>query len=135
MPAPQCVSSGDGAERGAVAHLVLALGFVALTIVVLGTDLAVVLGSRAQAQVAADAAALAAAPATFYSAATPAEVAGRTAEWNGARFVECICSRDPSWRSRLVTVRVAVPADLWLLPDVVATATARAEFDPTRLRR
>ena len=59
VPMRRCASSGDRPELGAVTQLVLAVGFVALVVAALGADLAVVLASRAQAQVAADAAALA----------------------------------------------------------------------------
>ena len=96
-------------------------------------DLTVALSARARAQIAADAAALAAAPATLtYSAR---ESAAETAAWNGARLIECRCRGDSGWGSRSAVVKVAVEADLWLLPDVAVAATARAIFDPTRLRR
>ncbi len=125
-------------ERGAASLLILA---VAVFVVILGlmvADLSVYLAARARAQVAADAAALAAAPVTFRSfgaAGSPADEARRFSAGNGGTLLECRCAPDPSWRSRNVTVLVSVPADLVLLGATEARAWSSAEFDPTRLGR
>jgi hypothetical protein len=111
----------------AAVGLTVALGLTATTV---GSLVA----SRAVAQTAADAAALAAAPVTFAAFGTdrtPSEEAAFFAEANGARLVECSCERDEMWRSRIVVVTVVVDVS-WAPPpfDSVA-ASAAAEFDPT----
>ena len=125
-------------ERGAVSLVMLALAAVVVVLGLLVGDLSIYLGARARAQVAADAAALAAAPVTFRpfgAAGSAAGEAQRFAARNGGLLLECQCSHDPSWQSRTVTVLVSVPADLVLLGATEATAWSSADFDPTRLGR
>ena len=118
--------------------MMLALATVVLVVGLLLGDLSIYLGARARAQLAADAAALAAAPVTFRpfgAAGSAAGEANRFATGNGASLVECRCPQDPSWHSRTVSVLVSVPADLVLLGVTQATAWGSADFDPTRLGR
>lgn len=125
-------------ERGAGSLLVLAIVAVAIVTGMLLADVAVYLGARARAQAAADAAALAAAPVTFRpygSGGDPVAEAAGYAEANGAVLTECRCRIDRTWRVREVAVAVHVPVDLLLLEAHGATATSRAEFTPTQLRR
>lgn len=116
----------------------LALASIVLLLGLLLGDLSIYLGARARAQVAADAASLAAAPVTFRpfgAGGSAAAEARRFAAHNGGALIECRCSQDPSWRSRTVTVLVSVPADLVLLGSTAATAWSSADFDPTLLGR
>ena len=77
---------------------------------------------------AADAAALAAAPATFLG--SPVEEASRMAAANGSQLVSCICSVDRSFGARTVEVRTETRVQIPVLGDVAIRATSRAEFDP-----
>ncbi len=116
----------------------LVLAAVVVVFGLLVADLSIFLGARARAQVAADAAALAAAPVTFRpfgAAGSAADEAGLFAASNGGTLLECRCFHDPGWQSRRVTVLVGVRADLVLLGETEATAWSSAEFDPTRLGR
>ena len=120
-------------DRGSVSLLVLGLAAIVVVVSLLTADVAVFLAGRARAQLAADAAALAAAPLTFEGGDAAAEAAALAA-LNGARLTRCECDRDPTWAPRSVVTTVEVSVELSVLPDTSATATARAVFDPTRLR-
>jgi hypothetical protein len=101
------------------AMIVLALG---------GADLARVLVVAADAQTAADGAALAAVQElAIPSELEPAEVAREYAERNGALLVECDCERETF--EAVVRVRVPVGALLFFADDRVVEATARAVVD------
>ena len=105
--------------------MTLLLGAIGTTLALLlagfAADLAAASTSRARAQVAADAAALAAvAESGPYGEGQHERVAARFAVANGARLLECLC--EPG--ATAVQVRVAVD-------DVVADA--RAIFDPQML--
>jgi hypothetical protein len=94
------------------------------------------LQARAQASIAADAAALAAAPVTFRpfgAAGTPAQEAARFATLNGGRLVACACAVDESWSERAVEVTVAFDRRLLVFGVVTVEARSRAEFVPARL--
>jgi len=123
-------------ERGGAAVLLVGIaGVVLLLAAVLGAA-GVYLRARVEAVAAADAAALAAAPVTFLpfgGDGSPAGEAARFAAANGAHLLSCICPLDPSWEPRMVTVRVAREARLWLLGSVTVTAVGRAEFLPALL--
>ena len=124
-------------ERGSVAIVAAALiGLLAVLTAGLG-GLAQVVAARAQAQMAADAAALAAAPVTFgmFGAKGSAHAeAGRFAEANGARLVRCEgCEIDPSWQSRIVEVVVSVEVDVLGLGVSSVSAKSSAEFNPVLL--
>jgi hypothetical protein len=118
--------------------MVLAVAGIAVLVAMLAADLGIFLAARSRAQIAADAAALAAAPVTFqpYGASgSPTAEAAAFAAANGADLVECRCDHDGSWRARTVLVAVSIDVPLLLLPDTQVGATSRAEFEPTRLGR
>lgn len=93
-------------------------------------DVTAVLSARTQAQTAADAAALAAAPVTFTASLAPRAAARQMAEANGARLVWCKCRVDRRVRSRIASVQTEVSVRLWLWDDVAVFARAQAEFNP-----
>ena len=117
-------------ENGAVAVLGVAVVGVLLMIGVAVLDISAVVSARTRSQTAADAAALAAAPATFTLASSPQQAATRMAEANGARLVWCVCRIDRRPKVRTVTVETAVVARLWLWEEVTVFAQSRAEFTP-----
>ncbi|MDE0122531.1 MAG: pilus assembly protein TadG-related protein [bacterium] len=117
-------------ENGAVAVLGVALVGVLLMIGVAVLDISAVVSARTRSQTAADAAALAAAPATFTLASSPQQAATRMAEANGARLIWCKCRIDRRPKVRTVTVETAVVARLWLWEEVTVFAQSRAEFTP-----
>jgi threonine dehydrogenase-like Zn-dependent dehydrogenase len=124
-------------ERGSIAIVLVAvIGLIAVLTAALG-GVARVVAAQHTAQMAADAAALAAAPVTFRQT-NPNEsalvAAGRLAVANGGRLVDCFgCAADPSWKPRIVEVTVAVDVDLPALGPSSVSAVAAAEFDPIRL--
>ncbi len=89
-------------------------------------------GAKAQAQTAADAAALAAAVATYPPATqgAPRQRARMAAGANGATLVSCVCQVDGSRRPRIVTVGVVIEVDVPIFGQLGISATSRAEFDP-----
>ena len=116
--------------------LVAALLLVGSVLALLIADVARLTTTRSRATVAADAAALGAAPLTFYPFGPerdPTAAARNLAAANGAELVECVCVVDRSWASREVVVVVAVDADLLLIPDRRLQAAAAAEFRPVLL--
>lgn len=123
-------------ERGAAGMLLVAVaGLVLLLAAGLGA-IGGLLRGRAEASMAADAAALAAAPVTFMPFGAengPAGEASRFARLNGAELVACDCRLDPSWNPRTVKVEVARMVDLWPVGRIRVTAESRAEFVPTLL--
>lgn len=124
------------AESGAVGILVAGMAAMAMVLSLFVVDVARTVAIRAQATAAADAAALAAAPATFADFGTsgdPIRAAAEMAAANGAELVDCRCGIDRSWQTRRVTVTVAATVDLLLLGDRVLIATAAAEFRPVAL--
>ena len=125
-------------EQGAAGLLVLTLVAVALQLGLLVVDAATLLHARSRAQVAADAASLAAAPVTFRpfgASGSPAAEAAKFAAANGARLLACHCPVDGSWDTRTVAVEVTVAVDLMVLPGTAVAAASRAEFVPTSLHR
>jgi hypothetical protein len=94
--------------------------------------LGVLFDARERAATAADAAALAAAVASYppTDAGLPAAVAAEYAALNGSRLVSCWCPVDGALRSRVVAVTVALTTDLPVFGEVTVGKTARAEFDP-----
>jgi secretion/DNA translocation related TadE-like protein len=118
-------------ERGSVALLAAAVVAIAIVLAMGLGEVGRVVALRARAQTAADAAALAAAPVTFFGPGHPRDEAARLARENGAELLECRCPIDPIWRARTVTVRVAVGGGPRWLGVATIEATAAAEFDPT----
>lgn len=94
--------------------------------------LGVLFDAREEAATAAEAAALAAAVATYPPAAdgSPDRLAAELAGQNGARLISCWCDVDTSLRGRVVAVTVALTADVPLFGEVRVGRTARAEFEP-----
>lgn len=122
------------AERGSVTLLAAASMSVTLLLGMLAVEATWLAAARLQAQTAAEAAALAAAPITFGSfgqVADPAAEAARFAGANEALLVSCRCPIDPVWRSRIVTVQVEVKVRAGLFGITTVAAEASAEFDPT----
>jgi hypothetical protein len=95
-------------------------------------DVGRLLAAHVQATAAADAAALAAAPATFFGG-DPRREAATWAAANGARLRSCGCPLDRRWAPRTVTVEVAIDVDLLVLGRRLVRARAAAEFDPGAL--
>ena len=109
-----------------------------LMTLVLATGLSVValiVNGRAVATAAADAAALAAAPATFppLGLGSPEAAAIRLATENGAVVTACSCRSDASWAKRSVEVEVAVEVVLPVVGRTEVLAVSRAEFEPVAL--
>ena len=117
-------------ERGAITVLVPVVVGMLLVMAVALLDVTAMLSARIRSQTAADAAALAAAPATFTRAAAPRAAAQRMATANGARLVWCRCRVDQRPVGRVASVKTEVVVRLWLWEDVLVSAVARAEFTP-----
>ena len=123
-------------QRGAVSLIVAGLLVIGVVLSLLLVDVARVAAARARLSAAADAAALAAAPATFAdfgAGSDPERAAGETATANGAQLVECRCPVDHTWASRTVQVVVSADIDLTMLGSRRLQASAAAEFSPVRL--
>lgn len=123
-------------EHGAAAVLVAALCCVAVTMALVVGSIGQVLTAAGRARAAADAAALAAAPMTFDPEAgptAPTAEAHRFARANGADLVACSCPRDPSFRTRTVSVIVEVGVRTALFGTHRVRASSRARFTPTTL--
>ncbi len=89
--------------------------------------------ARAQASLAADAAALAAAVATYPGtgrSASPRTEASAAAVLNGATLADCACAVDPRLSVRVVTVRTSVRVEVPVFGWLEVMAASRAEFDP-----
>ncbi len=115
----------------------MAIAMTALVAIVATLTMAVaavglLFGARAQATNAADAAALAAAVATFPPAASnsPPIAARRMAEANGAVLLACECPSDSTLSPRTVTVTAGVEAEVPLFGQLMVRVSSRAEFDP-----
>jgi secretion/DNA translocation related TadE-like protein len=119
-------------DRGAATVLVVSLAAFIAFIGIATAALGVLFDAREKASTAADAAALAAAVATYppTGAGHPKVVAAEYAALNGSRLVSCWCPVDGSLRSRVVAVTVALTTDLPVFGEVIVGKTARAEFDP-----
>ncbi len=125
-------------ETGSATVLIVGVAALASVLGLFVADVALYVRARTAAAVAADAAALAAAPVTFAAfgaSGTPAAEARRFAARNGGVLVSCDCAVDRTWATREVRVLVAVPADLLLFGPQMVHASSRAEFDPTALPR
>lgn len=134
MTDPASVAASS--ERGSATLAMIPIVLVIVLLAFLVADAAVFLGARGRAQVAADAAALAAAPVTFRafgSSGSATDEAREFAARNGGQLVECRCGHDASWRPREVTVLVEIPIDLAILRATEVRAWSSAEFVPTDL--
>lgn len=123
-------------ERGAAAPLMLAVAGIVLLLMIGIADGGLLLAGRYQAAIAADAAALAAAPVTFRpfgATGSAGEEAARYAAINGASLVSCRCGADHRWRERTVEVIVERTVRLVVGGEVAVRARSSAKFDPLRL--
>jgi secretion/DNA translocation related TadE-like protein len=120
-------------ERGSATILALALVFIVIVSGLALLAVAQLVTARARAVTAADAAALAAAPATFPALsndAGPDQLAAELARANGARLVRCLCPMVESFDPRAVEVEVAVAAQIAIVGGVEVRAVSRAEYVP-----
>lgn len=128
-PGRERAATGGGAgERGSASVVVGAVMGVLVVLAIGVADVARVLGALAQAQTAADAAALAAVQEqAIPSGLGPEVLAAEYAAHNGAELASCVCEAGAF--ESAVTVRVAV-GPLFLLPDDrVVLGRARAVVD------
>jgi secretion/DNA translocation related TadE-like protein len=119
-------------DRGGVTIVVVAMMGLLVVLALSVSSVGVLLAERERAVSAAEAAALAAAVATYPPAGegSPRQVASEFAGRNGGEVVTCVCPVDPTLRSRIVVVTVAVTAEVPVFGKVRIGRTARAEFDP-----
>ncbi|MCI0424831.1 MAG: hypothetical protein L0Z49_00195 [Actinobacteria bacterium] len=112
-----------------VMTVAMALLAVSLTAV---ASLGLLYAARAQAVTGSDAAALAAAVATYPGTGrgSPRVEAAMAASRNGARLVACVCPTDSGLGPRVSQVTVTVRVDVPVFGVVTVRATSRAEFDP-----
>ena len=119
-------------DEGSVTLILLAAGAVITVIAIATAASGQYLAAAGQAQSAADAAALAAAPVTFRPFGAVG-TAREEAEANGSTLTACACRQDPSWANRTVEVTVRRRVRLVLFGYRSVSATSRAEFAPTLL--
>ncbi len=118
-------------EGGAAVTLVFVAGVVAM-VAIGSVSLGLLYVGREKATTAAEAAALAAAVATYPMAAvdSPISAAAAMAERNGARLNSCQCPVDRSLRVRTVRVFTSLVVTVPLFGDLWVKGGAAAEFDP-----
>jgi hypothetical protein len=119
-------------EHGSATILVaMVVGLILTAVIGLGS-ITILYGARTEAGTAADAAALAAAVATYppAGAGTPGVEASRYAAANGAVVVSCLCPVDPSFATRTVTVIVEKQVSVPFFGTLGVKAGATGEFDP-----
>ncbi|HSJ52055.1 MAG TPA: Rv3654c family TadE-like protein [Actinomycetota bacterium] len=115
-------------ERGSVSIVVAAMVMTVVVLGLAGADLARVLTAAAEAQTAADAAALAAAQELFLPGELePIDVAREYADRNGATLVDCRCERETL--EAVVTVLAPIGPLVLFGDDRAVRATARAVVD------
>lgn len=121
-------------ERGTSTIVVMAAVGIVILVTWAVAGVGRVFAARAQASNAADAAALAAAPLTFFPGDPVAE-AIEFARRNGADLVSCLCERVATLDARTVVVEVVIEVDVPILGHVAVAAAAAAEFAPMDLLR
>ena len=122
-------------ERGSMLPAVAGVVAVVATLTMATASLGVIYAARETAVNGADAAALAAAVATYQPAAGgtgPKTAARAVATAKGALLVGCDCPVDPRLRARVATVTTSVEVEVPLLGRIPVRARSRAEFDPLR---
>lgn len=121
-----------GADRGSGTVVAATLIAMVLTAVVGLGSLTILYGVRSEANTAADAAALAAAVATYppAGAGDPHAEAARYAGVNGAVVVSCDCAVDLSLEVRSATVVVEKKVTVPFFGTLGVRAGATGEFDP-----
>lgn len=120
-------------EDGGAASVVVLFLVATFAVATIGLgSLASLYNARTHANSAADAAALAAAVATFppAGAGEPIAEARRYAGLNGAVLRKCDCLVDRSLRPRVVTVIVEMKVPVPFFGVIPVRAGARSEFDP-----
>lgn len=120
-------------DRGSMTIVVMTVALLCgLGMIAVGS-LTALYGARIHASTAADAAALAAAVATYPAAGAdhPVREARHYALINGAVLKECDCPVDTSLAARVVTVIVEMKVPVPLFGVLAVQAGARAEFDPS----
>lgn len=123
-------------EGGAAAPLMVAVAGIVLLLMLGVANSGLVLAGHYRATVAADAAALAAAPVTFRpfgATGSARQEAARYSAMNGAALVVCRCRTDRSWQPRIVEVEVERAVRLIGGAVITVRARSRAEFDPVAL--
>lgn len=122
-------------DRGSVVPAVAGITALLASVALATAGLGAVYAAREQAATGADAAALAAAVATFPPAGhrdAPDEAARSAAAANGAVLLDCRCPIDEGMGARVVTVTTAVRLKVPLFGELTVRARSRAEFDPGR---
>lgn len=122
-------------ERGSVFPAVAGVIAILATLALATAALGVLYAARETAANGADAAALAAAVATYPPAGsgyTPLAAARAAAAANGVDVEGCDCPVDTGITPRVATVVTAVEVELPVFGTVRVRAGARAEFDPVR---
>jgi hypothetical protein len=113
---------------------ILVVGWVAVIAMVgvAATSVGSLLTAREEANTAAEAAALAAAVATYPPAGpgSPLALASEYAARNGSQLTSCRCEVDLSIRPRIVTVTATREVDVPIFGRITVRASARSEFDP-----
>lgn len=96
------------------------------------TSVGLILAERERASIASEAAALAAAVATYPPAGggDPLSAARKMAAANGASLISCRCPVDSSLAVRIVEVATEVTVRVPLFGTLAVGRIARAEFDP-----
>lgn len=129
----QVLTKNSVTELGSVS--IWAMSIIAVMSLLLGVGIPVggrLLAVSFQADTAAEAVALAVAPATFPPTKLddPHKVAHRFAQENGAILERCDCSLTERWAPREVTVEVSIPVDVPIWGEIQFRGIARARFDP-----
>lgn len=122
-------------DRGSAFPAVAGLTAIVASVVVATAGLGLLYAAREAAANGADAAALAAAVATYPPSGTgesPAVVAAAAAAANGSVLVGCECRVDSALTPRVATVTTSMEVQVPLLGQVTVRARSRAEFDPVR---
>ena len=117
-------------DRGAVAVVASAIAALALVLGAMLVDVTVLVAHRLRVAAAADAAALAAAPATFDGRETAWSAASSVAAANDVRLVTCRCDANRSLAPRRVEVVVADAVDLVFFGRHQVTAASAALYSP-----
>lgn len=115
-------------DEGSASVLLAGTVFVILVLGIVVGGAGQVVAARFQASTAADAAALAAAPATFLG--DPYREAARLAKANGARLLWCRCPLNRTWVPRTVETLVEIDVDVLGLGARTIRARGSAEYLP-----
>lgn len=125
-------------ERGSVSLVVAGAVAVLVVVALVVVALATAQLASEKAVTAAEAAALAAAPATFPQLGrgrSPTAHARELAAANAAELIVCDCSIDASYGTRRVVVTVRYETTVPVLGTVYLERSAAAEFEPVELLR